>query len=97
MIPARKAAAPLADVEALAVALRARAAALPNRDLGRRAACFVIPQHPWRPGFDHALVWPGALADFDAHMARGDALRLAMAYLLLEIERLETTDQAATA
>ncbi len=82
---------------ALADALRGKAQTLRDGDLAARAACFAVPMDPWRPGLDHVSFWPGQLAEFDARMPRADALRLALAYLLLEIERLEKPLEAQAA
>ena len=89
-------AATLKEIGALANEMRAKAAALRDGDLAVRAACHAIPLEPWRPGFDHVSVWPGALEEFKP-LDRADALRVAAAYLLLEIERLEKPAEAAAA
>ena len=56
-------------------------------DLALRAACYAVPTHNPH-GFNHMSLWPAALDDFRPG-ERGDDLRIAAAYLLLEIEQIE--------
>jgi hypothetical protein len=76
------------EITALAGKLRPKAARSNPGDLPARAACYAIPTMPGVVGFSHLCVWPGSLDDFRPG-EMSDNLRIAAAYLILEIERLE--------
>ena len=79
----------LKEIAALAERMRSKAGA----ELSLRAACYAIPLHN-HAGFNHLEFWPGGLDDYRPG-ERGDDLRIAAAYLLLEIERLEAPAEKA--
>lgn len=78
---------------ALAAEMRSSAASLPAGTLCARAACYAMPAKN-HFGFNHLELWPGRLEDFRPG-DRGDDLRAAAAYLILEIERLEKPAEPA--
>lgn len=84
------------EVATLANKMRAKAAGIPTGDLAARAACYAIPTMPGVVGFNHLAVWPGPLEDFRPGDV-SDNLRIAIALLILEIERLEKPAEAAAA
>lgn len=86
----------LKEIAALADKMRAKASRHAPGDCAARACCYAMPTQTFRVGFNHLAVWPGLLDEFRPG-DDGDNLRVAAAYLLLEIERLERPAEATAA
>ena len=84
------------EIATLAGKMRAKAAHLSVHDLAARSACYAIPTLPGIVGFSHLSVWPGNLDDFRPG-DMSDNLRIAAAYNLLAIERLEISAESSAA